>query len=868
MTPVEAAKPGDTRLLERSDQLRELAEQLRLVAATSHGRLLLMAGEAGVGKTALSRHFADEQRTARVLYGACDALFTPHPLGPLLDIADSVGGELKTVVEGGHMPREVAAALVEELRRRKPTLLVIEDLHWADEATLDVLRLLARRIGQVPALVIATYRDDELERSHPLRMVLGDLHGIEGTTRMKVAPLSAPAVAELAAPVGIDAGELHFKTGGNPFFVAEVLASGHSRIPDTVRDAVLARAARLRDRARLLVEAVAAMPPQAELWLLRTLAPDVIDCVEECVAAGILVSRPGAVAFRHELARMTIEESTPADRTLALHQSAIGALSQPPSGEIDPTRLSHHAEAAVDRDAVLRFAPEAAERAMSFGAYREAAAQYARAIRFSSGVSREALANLLDRQAYALYLSGQFPDAIEAEQRALEVYRSLHDALRTGDSLRSLSLLLRYVGRAAEALATSEESVAILEQLPPGRELALAYCNLSHLFLNAEDDEGSTLWGSRGLELAQRLGDVESEVYARTNLQVRDLRNRRPDAVDNLLRTVRLAQESGLDEHAGRAFLALIWWSPRDKSYTLADQYFEKGLEYCTERGVDLWSPYFFAYRARRELDRGRWEEAVRNANMALREPLSPVPCVVAMAVIGLVRARRGDPGCWPMLDEAAALIETTAELQRLEPVAMARAEAAWLEGRHSATVEATAVAFEIALKRDSAWVIGEMASWRRRAGLSEAVPEGIPSPYSHQIAGLWVAAAEEWSRLGCPYEAAMALASSDSEPLLRRALSEFQRLGARPAAAIVARRLREAGVLDLPRGPRPSTLSNQANLTAREVEILSLIGAGLGNAEIAERLFLSKRTVDGHVSAILRKLGVKTRLQAAKQIR
>ena len=868
MTPVGTAKPGGTGLLERSEQLRELAEHLRQVEAGSRGRVVLMGGEAGVGKTALCRHFADDQRAARVLYGACDALFTPHPLGPLLDIAASAGGSLQTVVEGGHMPREVATVLLDELRRRKPSVLVIEDLHWADEATLDVLRLVVRRISQVPALVIATYRDDELERSHPLRVVLGDLHGIEGIARMKVAPLSAAAVGELAAPAGIDPGELYHKTGGNPFFITEVLASGHSRIPDTVLDAVLARAARLSGRARLLLEAVAAVPPQAELWLLRTLAPEVIDCVEECVAAGILVSRPGAVAFRHELARLTIEESTPADRALALHQSAIAALSQPPSGEIDPTRLSHHAEAAVDRDAVMRFAPSAAARAMSFGAYREAAAQYTRAIRFSGGVSPEILAGLLDRQAHALYLSGQFPDAIGSQQRALEGYRALHDALRMGDSLRSLSRLLRYVGRSAEALAASEEAVAILEELPPGRELALAYCNLSHLYVNAEDDEKARLWGGRGLQLALRIGDVESEVYARINLEVRDLLGGRSDAIDNLLAVLRLAQDKGLDEHAGRVFIHFMWWAPRDKSYELADPYAEQGLEYCTERGVDLWVPYFFAYKARRELDRGRWDEAARNADMALREPVSPVPRIIAMAILGLLRARRGDPGCWPLLDEAAALAETTDELQRLEPVAMARAEAAWLEGRSDVIVSATSLALEIAVKRSSPWVIGEMASWRRRAGLSEEVPSGMPAPYSLQLDASWSAAAEEWARLGCPYEAAMALAESGSEPSLRRALSEFQRLGARPAAAIVARRLREAGVLDLPRGPRPSTLSNKANLTAREAEILTLIAAGLGNAEIALKLFLSKRTVDGHVSAILRKLGVKTRLQAAQQIR
>src|ERR1700716_1533229 len=228
-----ASAPRGGHLLERSEHLAALAEHLRTVNTTSRGRLVLVAGEAGVGKTVLVRRFTGDQRDARVITGACDPLFTPHPLGPLLDIASAVGGELEQAVGGGRVPREVAIAVVDELRRGKPTILVIEDIHWADEATLDVVRLLGRRIDQVPALVLATYRDEELERSHPLRIVLGDLHGIEGIARMKVAPLSAAAVAELAEPLGMDGRELHHKTGGNPFFVTEVLASGRERIPDT-----------------------------------------------------------------------------------------------------------------------------------------------------------------------------------------------------------------------------------------------------------------------------------------------------------------------------------------------------------------------------------------------------------------------------------------------------------------------------------------------------------------------------------------------------------------------------------------------------------------------------------------------------------
>lgn len=855
-------------LLERSEHLAALAEHLRVASTTPRGRLVLVAGEAGVGKTALIRQFAEEQRIARVLYGACDPLFTPHPLGPMLDVAAAVGGLLKTVVESGGMPREVVAALVDELRQRKPTILVIEDIHWADEATLDVVRLLGRRMDQVAALVLATYRDDQLGRDHPLRVVLGDLKAGDAVVRMKLAPLSAAAVAELARPLGIDAQELHHKTGGNPFFIAEVLAAGEEQIPDTIRDAVLTRIARLSKPARVLLESVAAVPPQAELWLLQGLAADSIGHLEECLAVGVLASQPGAVAYRHELARLAIEESTPPDRSLALHRAALAALSNPPLGEPDLTRLAHHAEAAFDRDAVLRFAPEAAARAMSYGAYREAAAQYARALRFSGGLSERAKAGLFEGRAHAGYLSGQFSLAIDAQQSALDAYRAVNDRVRVGDSLRSLSRLLRYVGRVAESFAASKEAVAILEELPPGRELALAYCNLSHLFVNAEDDEQARLWGNRGLELALRLGDVESEVYSRINLEVRDLLDRRPDAVDNLLRTLRLAQDSGLDEHAGRAYIALVWWTPRDKSYTVADHYLEAGLEYCAERGIDLWRHYLLAYRARRELDRGRWDEAVGTADLIIREPLSPVPRIVALAVIGLVRARRGDPSCWEPLKEAAALAESTGELQRLEPVAMARAEAAWLEGRNQEIVDSTATAYEIALRCRSFVVVGEMALWRRRAGRHEPTPEDIPEPYALQLQGQWRQAAEIWMERGCSYEAAMALADSNGKEDLRQALDEFQKLGARSSAAIVARRLREQGVRGLPRGPRPSTQQNRSNLTSREVQVLGLIADGLGNAEIATRLFLSKKTVDHHVSAILRKLGVSTRGQAVAQLR
>src|SRR6059058_298116 len=334
-------------LLERSAQLSALDEAHAAVAASGKGRVVVLGGEAGVGKTTLLREFC-ESKPARIVRGACDALFTPRPLGPLFEIAESVGGELEELVTGAARPHEVASALLAELSSPSGSVLVLEDLHWADEATLDVVRLLARRIESSPTLVLASYRDDELHRTHPLRLVLGELATSPVLTRLTVEPLSPAAVATFAEPLAIDPQELYRQTGGNPFFVTEVVAAGADQIPATVRDAVLARTARLDAGARSLLEAVAVVPPQAELWLLESLATETFERVDDCLASGMLTATAGGVAFRHELARIAVEDSITPTRARDLHRRALASLGSPPSGTPDLARLAHHAEAAAD----------------------------------------------------------------------------------------------------------------------------------------------------------------------------------------------------------------------------------------------------------------------------------------------------------------------------------------------------------------------------------------------------------------------------------------------------------------------------------------------------------------------------------------
>jgi len=341
-------------LLEREGELALLGELLANVKSDGCGAVVLVSGEAGVGKTALLRQFCDHQANgAQIFRGACDPLFTPEPLGPLLDIAAGLGGDFAEALGDRRELHELVGALIRTLATRRPAVLAFEDVHWADEATLDVLRVLIRKIEDVTALVVLTFRDDELEWSHPLRRTLGELAKQRSVTRVKLTPLSPDGVAELARPQGVDAGELYRTTGGNPFFVVEVLASGGDRIPATVREAVLARGSRLTSSARSLLEAVALVPPQAELWLLEALLGSRGNDLEDCLASGMLRSEPAGIVFRHELARLAVEESVAPDRALAIHRRALAALADPPNGAADLARLAHHAESARDVESVL-----------------------------------------------------------------------------------------------------------------------------------------------------------------------------------------------------------------------------------------------------------------------------------------------------------------------------------------------------------------------------------------------------------------------------------------------------------------------------------------------------------------------------------
>ncbi len=850
-------------LLEREGPLASFEDHWR-EAREGHGLLVCLAGEAGVGKSSLVREFTGRLGGARILTGTCDAMSTPRPLGPLMDVVAELGGDLGRALERPAGPAAAFASLLAELGGR-PTALVVEDAHWADAATIDLLRFLSRRIGTRRVLLVVTYRDDELGPQHPLRVLLGDLAGSPEVRRIALSPLSRAAVQTLAAGTGVDGAALFDRTGGNPFFVTELLHSPETALPETVRDAVLARAARLGEEARAVLDMAAVIGPTAELSLLGEILRRE-PAVEPCTRSGLLRWVGARVGFRHDLARQAILAVIPPDRMRHWHARILEALRRAPASARDPATLSHHAAGAGDAAAVLEFAVAAAHQAAGLRSHREAAAQYARALAFAGGRPPAERAALLEAYSFECYLSRRIADAIEARSEAAAIRQQLGNGLHHGDDLRWLSRLKWFSGLRDEAERWGRRAIDALEALPPGRELAAAYSNQSQLSMLSYDAEPALRWGRKARAIARRIGDRAIECHAATNIGSTRLVLGDPRGWVELEHCRELARSMGLQDDTARALANLISFAVTQRELDRAGRYLREGILYTAEHDLDAYHVYFLGWRAMYELHRGGIEAAARDAQAALRHAgITPVHKVLPLSVLGRVRARRGEAQVWAPLDEALELAIGTGELQRIGPARVARAEAAWLAGDDDRAGMEAASGLELALTRKEPWVAGELLWWAHQAGLTSRPPRWCATPFREQVLGRHEEALRHWRRLGCPFEAAWALAGPGKEEDLRTAFAELERLGMLAAAARVARGLRDLGASAIPRGRRATTRAHPAGLTVREAEILALLGEGLRNADIGRRLFISPKTVDHHVSSILAKLGVRSRAEAAR---
>ncbi|MFL6620432.1 MAG: ATP-binding protein [Povalibacter sp.] len=849
-------------LLEREHYLDQLSSCLR--SAADSGCIALVGGEAGLGKTSLLHRFTAEHRDVRLLWGACDALFTPRPLAPLHDIARQIHGAFTALVKSGTDREAIFNAMLDELERT-PSLVIFEDMHWADEATLDLLRFVGRRIQRTHSMLVITYRDDEVGTRHPLRFVMGDLPR-GATHRVPLAPLSESAVAQLAQAAGRSPRGLHALTGGNPLFVTELLATAQEAVPVTVSDAVIARAGRLTDLARELAELVCVVPTRAEGWLIESLGADEA-AIESCLSMGMVRHEDGGLSFRHELTRRALQDSLSQLRQQSLHTRVLAALIR--KGAVSAARLAHHADGARDRSAVLQFAPTAAHEAASVGSHREAVSYYGLALRYADGVAVSERADLLEKLSYECYLTDQLERSIEARRETLAIWRAAAAKLKEGDALRWLSRLSWFAGRRAEADEYADAAIAALELLPTGPELAMAYSNRAQLDMLATESASAIQWAQRAIAIAESQGHTEILCHALNNLGSARVAGGDLDGWDDLSRSLRIALEHGYQEHVARAYTNLSATAVTARAYTSASRWLTDGVAYCEEHDLDSWFAYMRAWRARARFEQGDWVGAGEDAEAVASDPRTAATSrIPALIVLGHLRLRRGDPDPISPLDQVRKLVARIGELQRAAPLAAALAEAAWSNDDRLTLIREVQPAYEMSRQLPDAWSKGELAAWLWRVDALGEVPTDIAQPYALEINGDWRGAARAWEECGCSYEQACMLAWYGDAADQREALAIFERLGAVPASQLLRKRLRARGVRGIPRGVRPSTRSNEYGLTKREAQILELLAQGMRNAAIAKRLFLSTKTVDHHVSSILAKLGVPSRAEAIAMAR
>ncbi len=858
-------------------------------ASRSRGRVVVVEGEPGIGKTALLQSFcAIIDGAPRIHWGWNDPLTTPRPLGALHDMAAVAESEVGDMLRRGAPADLIFSGVLNALVRTPETvILIFEDLHWADHATLDLIRFLGRRVSLLKVLVVVTIRSSEVDRDHPATNLLGDLPAA-AVLRLVLPPLS-PAAVEALAGTRERGKELFATTGGNPFFVRELIADGNSasgHLPVSIRDAVWARWSRLPVAMRAVLDEISILPGGAPGFVVSALKADEDDqAIDLCVERGLLRwDEKGVLVFRHELARQaTLERISPALQR-SLHARMEGILAMQPDADNNPNLLSqrlHHAAAAGDVTRLLDLAPRAANQAARVGAHQQAAGHLTTALGHVASVPPAVAAKLYEEWAHETFLAGSVSsdETMAGYEQAISLWQSQGNITKVGLNLCRLARLHWRRGETDRAVALTEEAVHELEALAPSEELALAYSTRSQFLMLQDRFEEAIVWGRRAMELAEKLGQLETRVHALNNVGTALMFSGKDGGNGLLEESLSLSLRHGFHDHASRAYTNFAEGCMLLRDFAAADRLMTEGIAYCVQFDLDAAAHYLLGRHAQLRMEQGRLHEARMIAEgVTARSEFPRVMSLPALLVLGRVKIRLGSAGGLALLNDALAQGLSTGEPQRIIPVRLALLEAAYLDESADQAQEQAAALTAMGVEQLSSWDLGEMKVWLRRLSLPTVAVSGpaeLPLPRAAEIDGDFERAADLWSSLGQPYEAALSLMQARGNRVgaaLVRATAILENLDARPAAALARRLATQEGVEEaLPkrrRGPYASARRHPLGLTQSEQNVLSLLVQGASNKEIARSLSRSLRTIEHQVSSVLAKFNAGSRIEVLLRVR
>ncbi|MGH3651164.1 MAG: ATP-binding protein, partial [Acidimicrobiia bacterium] len=770
---------------------------------------------------------------------------------------DEFPGELRSDIRSGAGRPGVYAGMLDILKNDR-IVLAIEDVHWADEATLGLIRYLGRRIGATNSTLIVTFRSEELALNPPLRLVVADLG--PAASRIELPPLSLAGVEEMTRGGSVDPVRVYELTEGNPFFVEEVLRHPDRDLPPTIQNVILTNVQRLPEVGLELLYTVALSPDGLPLASVPEFAPSADDLLDSAVERRLLQIESGHVVCRHELVRKSLSEGMPAGTRVRLHRRLLDYHELVTTDAPDIARLAYHSLGAGEADKAVVYSLRAADDASRAGAHRQAAFHYANAMELGSSLDEQTLHAALLEAAKEHNAINEFEMATTYSRRRLDLTRSSEEIAR------ARAWVAFFEARRNDLVATRTEAkaaIAVLRDLPATEELALALSVLGWVELVEGHLDQARATGEEAAALAATLGCTSVEVYATTHLGTARWMLGDQEGFSVVEGAARLGIDTDAGEFAAKALNNLgimsMWAGHLDE----ARGWFQECQRYSTSHELDAWYIAATTTLAHIDVITGRWDDADRELEMVADQKTCLQTEIEALQISAILRMRRGDPGAVDKAEEVLRRLEGFDDVEaQLDGCAMVM-ECAWIGLLPAEDVIRRYESLRLSpgLGNHEAGH-AQLAFWAHRLGLEP--PEGeITGAAGLELEGRANEASSRWQKRGFPIEAAITRAMTP-DPDLDEVFAELEALGAEGVARGLRRELQRRGVTHIPRGERASTRNNPAGLTAREMQVLGLIVSGLSNAAIAESLFISEKTASHHVSSILSKLNVASRTQAA----